>query len=1651
MATPRPAPAERSENTEFEALVESFGLNSQINRINMSLGPDIQRPAGDVSDIDLQKWEEGILDRTISTTFNEFSITNEILWRRKAVQHLKRIQEIMDPDRQVELRNKDELQTQRIELVYANQAMTYNQYLPAVVSQVSAFMDLYQNEFQDLLPYLPEEKRTMLQEQYRQAVDYMFELRKTMDQRRNFAAVRSLDYQVSKTVKELRKPGLEPQRIQELNEQLVQLQRSRIAIYSVLPKESQDVISEVGELFKQWDKTEDRQESDRIVKEMDRIESGHTAKLDTRLLEILKGNPEGREDVLVPKGFLPQRMYLQAIELRYGQIREIQTQIARSDWTDRQKAEAQEKLSVIRRGYMDNMVAVTQQLAGHHVIMSELTSIQNNFGRSYNLTDARRPEGQTPERTLEEMNKSIDGARDFHLGRLVAMTGQVDTSFNENGMEALTDVGVMELLKGVDGLSGALRNLITAALPEGATKDRIDKWLDDNLQLSIRESLESGVGPDGKPLTKEEKLKKIRDVIMAFKETGATQKFRSTVQLLQGMPDASEFAGQQVANPLPAMPEGGIRSAAARDKLIRDNNGATVYAMLVLQMKSDGEAFQAAYKDFLGKMEDLVDIRLGLIAEVDTIAESWKALATSLSIAAGAAAVLPIVAGTVAGTVGVNLLWKGVKNVPNLIRAPRAMLRGLGRGTVGRVGGGALLAYRTYIDFLELGEKNESVDNQRTQMITELKEVGFEADPTDQEKTFTYKDGGTEVKVNIEELNEAQQGQVNAQAFRTLVSAGQALAVLRFGVSRTFLPLLAIEVTVETVRYGMDQEADRKFLKKAPAWLIAKINLQEATGESAYSMLAKASGEMMTDAPGRDGENSRENRERRMIRQKMLFAILNTELREFPDLKQEIYGGSTHPLSMESFFDGEFKEEFLPLFYARLFELSEGALSWDEVRNGQIDVDWNIPLATQPKITLTQIRIAMRECAALYVHHTREQNYLQAIEMQSELQAEIDALADQNSPEAKKLLIRKEILDDMIKAMGEQEVLGSKLSSIKIEDLNLNGGETRVQLITDHLYENASRKRYTVPASEIEGLSEDFSFGEPRSVFNTLIDSPAVRTSMQRVLPPRVRNVNYALFSSIFTNEGQLVDIRSHFYDRALIAAIEAATLALPESHDIQELTRQLSEKTENISRLSPAQLIEVRDLITDAVRGYSETNGRGGYELASRTLAASLPAIPANRLFYAQDIDRDAITDFKKHKMPDNWPELMVQLVFRKKLDAQVRAGNADIVLFQQIIPEWSRESKHKLNIMTMTCIESDGKDPKNWKVHTHRYQTARDIYSVRNEVETVADEGNTTTIGFEEWVERHPEARKQIDRAVEAIKIAQGAEPNDEKRREIEQAEGRASRSTDAFVEIPYHDEYRRAQGDGMVTLRELPFIGVGEAPPYRFSHTEEGDTTNYTIRNHKFYKDSDTFTASEREMIRDVVTTPITGKDQESLEGVMHLFGFWFRARYYSHPEINCYKDMRRALLPLYRRAEDKKFFLERLFDEMRWRGGVMKQAETAAVTSWFRNNMSLFEGISDRRKELFTRGDIIINRVQDVNGIYERSVESKNGIKKIYFSFNGVEWKWHPGISDANPEPKTWYSVSQINIPMMRDGRRRLTSPASELIAILRRLERLQENV
>lgn len=1097
MATPEQTnqtPQERNESTE--RLLESFGLSAQLNRLRRALGQT--NPIENVNERELQTMREQAQNQAVYTSYGDLARTNEIYWRIKAIQHEAALAkgEMTEADTE---RN-------RRELIVANQAITYNQYVPAVIEQVHSFMDLYQQEFLELLPFLPEEQREQLREQYRQSVEYLHILKEAINQRHTYASVLELDRQIERITFRLRTERLiNAADREELTKRKKGLERSRVSTFNNLSSENQEIITNGRALYERFSTERDPARKRELSEQYRKLHSGRRQQMDATVIEILKGNPEGRQELGIPKDFLPQRLYLQAIQLRYGQLRDVQQQIARrDDWTEQQKRDAQEKLSTMRRSYMENMIVITQQLAGHQQAMAELTSIQNQFGNNFDLTDARNSSSATtPPEVLEAVDKSIDGARDFHIGRLQAMLKQVDTSFNPNGLESMQDAGIMRLLQTVNGLSGTLRNLMTAALPEGPTKKSIDDWLDTSLPLSIQESLDSGVGPDGKPLTREEKLQRIRDVIIRFRDTGAVKKFRTTVDLLQGMPDASKYVGQQVTNPLPPLPEGGIRSTTARDALIEKHGGATAYAMMIAQMKTDGEAFHEAYRTFLHHdMEDLVDIRLRLIAEVDTIKESWKTLATNLSIAVGAGAVLPWVAAGVGGYAGANMLWRGGRA---LIKTPNAILRGVRAvpSVAGRAAGASGLAYRTYLDFKELGEMSESIERQPTRMIADLRAAGFEPDPADQEEKFRYKDGGTEVAVNIKDIHEAQEGQTNAQALRTMVSAAETLAVLRFGLSRTFWPLMAVEISGETVRYGIDQEADRKFVTKAPAWLLAKINMQEATGDTAYDMLAKASGEMMTDSPFGDAEDSPENKNKKEIREKMLFAILNRELREFPDLHREVYGGSEHPLNLQEFFaeSGGFKDVFLPAFYSRLFELSGNGLSWEEISKGQIDGDWNIPLPTAANITLVEIRRSMRETIVFFIQHKREEQYLAALAERDRLQAQVAALANRNTPDAHRVIMRLEILDDMVHTLGETEVFGQRLNQVDIAILQRNEGKTRAQLSAEYLFENADDLVFVVPGSEIPGLPNGFSFGARGSIYKNVSDNVELIGNMNSVLP----------------------------------------------------------------------------------------------------------------------------------------------------------------------------------------------------------------------------------------------------------------------------------------------------------------------------------------------------------------------------------------------------------------------------------------------------------------------------------------------------------------------------------------------------------------------
>lgn len=145
---------------------------------------------------------------------------------------------------------------------------------------------------------------------------------------------------------------------------------------------------------------------------------------------------------------------------------------------------------------------------------------------------------------------------------------------------------------------------------------------------------------------------------------------------------------------------------------------------------------------------------------------------------------------------------------------------------------------------------------------------------------------------------------------------------------------------------------------------------------------------------------------------------------------------------------------------------------------------------------------------------------------------------------------------------------------------------------------------------------------------------------------------------------------------------------------------------------------------------------------------------VPRQHLYASLQIDPEAVRDFRDHKMPDEWPYILLQKAFQAPLQQEQAAGHADIVLLQEVLPAWDKRSHYRLNILTMTCIECKGPDPSQWIVRVHRYQTAREIAGLKHEIQAVADVGGTSQMNFLEWSRMHPKAAVTIAPSVETMK---------------------------------------------------------------------------------------------------------------------------------------------------------------------------------------------------------------------------------------------------------------------------------------------------------
>ncbi|OIO55355.1 hypothetical protein AUJ46_01530 [Candidatus Peregrinibacteria bacterium CG1_02_54_53] len=1055
-------------------------LAVEVMALHQALGPERTLPE-QVAQDDIDERLMGFNQNNIVyQDFAELSFYNELQMRRKALQLEADLHDV--PMRQDIDRHR--------ELIIANQAVTYNQYLPATVRGVADLMQLCGEELQAIIPHLPPERRAELEQEQLQAIRYLHALKELVQERVHFASILSLDEQIE----ELSHMPAQKDRLQEFR-------KTRDAAYVSLSPDSKKVLDEEENLRAQYLVEKDHSKKAIILDQIIKQRSDHVVMIENRIIEMLKGNPAGADLPGAPTEFLPQRVYLRVLQERYNQVLELQTQVMKNpEITDAQRAEMQRLMRRERMSIMDRMVLVTKQMSAHHVAMGELTTIQNQFGNSYDFNGAFKPFGvMTPEEVRTKVESSIDGAKEFHVGRLEVMLQQVNTSFDPNGLENLSDAGIMEIVGSTDRLSGMVRGAILYLVPEGKRKEALAQWFDSVLPLAIRESLESGVGPDGKPLIKEQKLQKIRDVIITLRDKGSIGRFQQTLAAIKRMQPAKTFVAQDVqievlvqldGSRFEQSPEGQVVTVNGQQMTI---NGATAYVLMLRQMKTDSEAFGDDYEQFLGSMEDLVDIRLNLKAEINAIKQGWMTLLKSLGIAATVSALLPWIVGGSATGATLYLLGKTPAIIRGIGSLPGKALRLLAPSAILATGATALQIYRIIEDVKELGEMDRIIEQREKIIIADLKLAGFEADPPDQNERFTYKDGGTVCTVNVADLKAAEQGHKIAQIVRIggdvveLPMILRAISAMKKGTAplRASLPVLAVEVAIETIVYGIDQKADRTFLERCPAWLLAKIDVEHTIGDKKYGILATTSELMLTDPI-----TSKPGEQKKNIREKMLFCMLHDELTNAPELIGELYPTGMHPKNVDAFFKEDFHSVLLPYYAVRLWQLSNGALSLEDIRAGRVG-GFNLAPARTPDMSSVNVRRALREALIVTLEHRKEREYANAIDTLGQYRAAPDHDRDVQG-----------VLTDVVHSLGQQKSFGTALHSLERDELVDAQGRTRVQRLIEELAARVDRKEsLSIPAGSIPGLNEDLNFATSDAVLERLIADPALRMRLSRVLP----------------------------------------------------------------------------------------------------------------------------------------------------------------------------------------------------------------------------------------------------------------------------------------------------------------------------------------------------------------------------------------------------------------------------------------------------------------------------------------------------------------------------------------------------------------------
>ncbi len=1087
-------PTPTSSNEQFtspearEAVRSPHAMTSAIEGVEHALGQYVPLPEN-LSEMDVKRMREQLVDPTtfVYDDFRDVSRLAEAMARMKAGQ--------------LEKFNQGDPGNIR-EWVLANRQITFNQYLPTVIEQLTGAMRLFESDLHDMLLLLPANERADMLAERDRTVLYLQHIQTLLEERTKLAAL----YEV--TMKLVAAKG----GAEVYTKEIPALQARKAALLVGLRPSAAAAFEAYEKGSLAYEAESDATKKATIRTQVAEAYNKYVLSTENELIETIKGNPDGKDIPSAPKDFLPQRAYITLLQARYTQIQKIQIDIANSTQQPEAIKAAQAELGALRRDAMDRLFALTQHLEAHHVSAAELSALQGMFEHGVDPEahisipyDVTSPDYVHNVATnIFEGTRTEAGANDFHLQRLEAMVTTADTAFSPKGLEFLTEEGAMQAITNIDQLSGSIRSLMTlkGIVPENEATKSMNTWFDEVFPLYLAESLDSGVTADGKPATKEEKLQRVQAVVLRFRDGGSVAAMKKTLELLRTLPKSADAIGERVQPEVLNVLGSQRFDTSPLGQNVHINgvevtvNTATAYALLHGQLRSDSNTFQSSYNDFLGEMDRLVDLRLGLIADRNIVQANWGKLSMILGgsslVLYGGALAAPYVLSKTPGW-AVDGVKAGYRLSTSRL-APFVAIQGA----------------RTYLDYQEWSEQAERVRSDRMRMIGELRASGFQEDHDAGEDMYTYEHDGVKCTVSVREFESVMDGKTNAAGVRFAASATELAYLVNAArlsakvggrmVARAVPTLFMVEVAVETYQYHANQIANRQFLAKCPPWLVAKLasksvqvdvgqekiqersSLQQSIGNTPYELLSTTSEAMLTDGMTHDPEANK-----RDIRTKMVFAILHDELREFPELREELYPGGMSALSMDEFFKGDFEDVFLKVFHARVYKAAKGNVLWDQAKDSRISGNSYIPSiptvglrGETPDTSEVDVRSAIREAIAVTVAHMKEKRYVNALDLQKRYAA---LPAEKQDPRM------KAFIDSSITMAGSAEIMGKPLAESGLKASR----STRIQHIVDTLYAQVAYDDFSVDVSDQPGMKGSINFADPDAVRTAFVADKAMR------------------------------------------------------------------------------------------------------------------------------------------------------------------------------------------------------------------------------------------------------------------------------------------------------------------------------------------------------------------------------------------------------------------------------------------------------------------------------------------------------------------------------------------------------------------------------